>query len=149
LTYVSLDFEHHTLREGLLEAGFDFNRPAFFSWLGVVPYLTLAAFRATLDLVAGLPLGSGITFDFGLSPDEMSPHLRAAAKALASRVAALGEPFVLAFRSEQLENELRSAGFERTEQLDGLDLNQRYFSGRTDDLRLPDEGIGKLASAWV
>jgi O-methyltransferase involved in polyketide biosynthesis len=132
-----------------LEAGFDFNRPAFFSWLGVVPYLTLAAFRATLDLVAGLPLGSGITFDFGLSPDEMSPHLRAAAKALASRVAALGEPFVLAFRSEQLENELRSAGFERTEQLDGLDLNQRYFSGRTDDLRLPDEGIGKLASAWV
>jgi len=149
LTYVPLDFEHHTLREGLSQAGFDFNRPAFFSWLGVVPYLTRAAFRATIDMVAELPPNSGITFDFGLSADEMSPRLQAKAKALAARVGALGEPFILAFRSEQLENELRSAGFQRTEQLDALDLNQRYFSGRTDGLRLPDEGIGKLASAWV
>src|ERR1700761_3259360 len=35
LTFTPLDFEHHTLREGLTEAGFDFRQPAFFAWLGV------------------------------------------------------------------------------------------------------------------
>src|SRR5205814_10462828 len=48
LTFVALDFEHKALAAGLAEAGFDQRRPAFFGWLGVVPYLTLEAFRATL-----------------------------------------------------------------------------------------------------
>jgi methyltransferase (TIGR00027 family) len=45
LTFVPLDFEHKTLADGLAEAGFDANSAACFSWLGVVPYLTLEAFR--------------------------------------------------------------------------------------------------------
>jgi methyltransferase (TIGR00027 family) len=49
LTFVPLDLERQTLVDGLVEAGFDRRRPAFFGWLGVVPYLTLEAFRATLD----------------------------------------------------------------------------------------------------
>ena len=40
LTFVPLDFEHHTLAEGLRDAGFDTREPAFFGWLGVIPYLT-------------------------------------------------------------------------------------------------------------
>ena len=73
LTFVPLDFEHHTLAESLAEAGLDAQRPAFFSWLGVVPYLTLSAFRATLDLIASLPAGSGVTFDYSLTAEELSP----------------------------------------------------------------------------
>ena len=164
LTFVPLDFEQHTLREGLTEAGFDFNRPAFFAWLGVVPYLTLKAFRATLDLIAAMPSGSGVTFDYALSDEDLSPRKRLMRAALAERVAAAGEPFRLFFRSEQMDNELKSAGlesarsdrarfdrasFDRIEQLDSEDLNARYFAGRADDLALPEEGIGKLASAWV
>lgn len=149
LTYVPLDFEHQTLAAGLAEAGFDATRPAFFSWLGVVPYLTLPAFRATLDLVASMPSGSGLVFDFSLSDEELSPRLQAARKSLAARVAAAGEPFQLFFRSEQMDNELRSAGFERIEQFDSQDLNARYFANRTDGLCLPPEGLGKLALAWV
>src|SRR5271157_3517156 len=51
LTFVPLDFEHKTLGEGLGEAGFDGGSPAFFGWLGVVPYLTLDGFRATLEAI--------------------------------------------------------------------------------------------------
>src|SRR5271157_5907593 len=47
LTFVPLDFEHMTLAEGLASAGFDATQPAFFGWLGVVPYLSLPAFRST------------------------------------------------------------------------------------------------------
>jgi methyltransferase (TIGR00027 family) len=57
LTFVPLDFEHKALAEGLAEAGFDAGAPSFFSWLGVVPYLTLEAFRATLVVVGQLPAG--------------------------------------------------------------------------------------------
>jgi len=149
LTFVPLDFEHQTLGEGLAAAAFDAQRPAFFSWLGVVPYLTLSAFRATIDLIAAMPSGSGITFDYALAEQELSPRLQVARKALAARVAAAGEPFRLFFGSEQMENELKSAGFQRIEQLDSVDLNHRYFTNRTDGLALPEEGLGKLATAWV
>jgi len=149
LTFIPLDFEHQTLASALDEAGLDKARPAFFSWLGVIPYLTLSAFRSTLDLIAAMPAGSGVAFDYSLVYEELSPRLIPAAKALAARVAAAGEPFQLFFRSEQMENELHSAGFGRIEQMDSMDLNACYFAGRMDGLALPEEGLGKLASAWV
>jgi methyltransferase (TIGR00027 family) len=149
LTFVPLDFEHHTLQQGLAEAGFDAIRPAFFCWLGVVPYLTLRAFRTTIDLIASLPSGSGVTFDYALSAEDLSPARQRVRQALADRVAAVGEPFRLFFRSEQLENELKTAGFQRIEQIDSEETNARYFANRTDGLALPEEGLGKLATAWV
>ena len=39
VTYVAVDFERDALGERLAAAGFDGARPAFFLWLGVVPYL--------------------------------------------------------------------------------------------------------------
>jgi methyltransferase (TIGR00027 family) len=149
LTFVPLDFEHQTLAAGLAQAGFDPSLPAFFTWLGVVPYLTLAAFRSTNDLVAAMPPGSGIVFDNAVTVDELSPRLRAVQKALAARVAAAGEPFQLFFATARMQNELQSAGFARIEQIDSSDLNARYFSNREDGLALPEEGLGRMASAWV
>jgi methyltransferase (TIGR00027 family) len=149
LTFVPLDFEHKTLSAGLAEAGFDTSQPAFFGWLGVVPYLTLPAFRSTIDAIASLPAGSGVSFDYALSDEELSPARQHARQVLADRVALAGEPFRLFFRSDRLENELKSAGFQRIEQSDSLELNQLYFSNRTDGLALPEEGLGKLATAWV
>ena len=57
LVFVPLDFELKTLAEGLSDAGFDAARPAFFGWLGVVPYLTLEAFRATIGTIADMTYG--------------------------------------------------------------------------------------------
>lgn len=65
--YIALDFEHKALEDGLREGGLDFTRPAFFGWLGVAPYLTLDAFRATLETIARMPAGSGVCFDFALA----------------------------------------------------------------------------------
>jgi methyltransferase (TIGR00027 family) len=149
LTFVPLDFERQTLHQGLAQSGYDPTRPAFFGWLGVVPYLTLTAFRATIDFVARLPEGSGIAFDYALDDADLSPRLRLARLAIAARVALVGEPFRLYFRSAQLDNELQSAGFQRIEQLDSLDINLRYCQNRADGLCLPEEGLGKLAAAWV
>src|SRR5262249_61484188 len=43
LHFVPVDFERDDLGQTLVGAGFQQNAPAFFTWLGVVPYLTLDA----------------------------------------------------------------------------------------------------------
>jgi methyltransferase (TIGR00027 family) len=149
LTFVPLDFEHRALGEGLRDAGFDGDKAAFFGWLGVVPYLTLDAFRATLGVVAGLPAGTGVGFDYALEPKTLGPAGRMAFKALAGRVAAAGEPFQLFFTPETMAQELAWAGFRRVEQLDSDDLNELYFKDRADGLKLSSVKLGMLAAAWV
>lgn len=149
LTFVSLDFEHKALAAGLAEAGFDAGRAAFFGWLGVVPYLTREAFRATLGDIARLPAGTGVGFDYGLSAEALGPLRRLALKALSERVASAGEPFRLLLTPEELERELRQIGFERIEQWDCGQLNALYFSERSDGLKLSEPGLGMLVTAWV
>jgi methyltransferase (TIGR00027 family) len=149
LTYVPLDFEHKTLTEGLSDAGFDSTRPAFFGWLGVVPYLTLEAFRATIAAIAQHPAGTGVCFDYAVSPAKLGFLQRKAFDALAERVAAAGEPFRLFFAREELEQQLRSAGFHLIKQSSADELNALYFADRSDGLKLPSPGLGMLATAWV
>jgi len=149
LTFVPLDFEHHTLAAGLAEAGFNVDRAAFFGWLGVVPYLTLPAFRASVETIGRLPAGSGVCFDYALSPDTLTPERRAVFDALAERVARAGEPFRTFFSTQGLEAELRQAGFHRVEQVDTDQLNHLYFRDRADGLKLSTESLGMIATAWV
>jgi methyltransferase (TIGR00027 family) len=149
LTFVPLDFEHKTLAEGLAEAGFDSSVPAFFGWLGVVPYLTLDAFRSTLATIGRLPAGTAVSFDYAFSPDTLSPKRRLVFDTLAKRVEAAGEPFRLFFAPADMENELRRAGFKRLEQVNPERLNELYFNDRADGLKLSPVRIGMLATAWV
>jgi methyltransferase (TIGR00027 family) len=60
LTYVPVDFERDSLSQQLHSAGFDSKAPAFFAWLGVVPYLNLEAFRSTINFIAAQRPGSGL-----------------------------------------------------------------------------------------
>jgi methyltransferase (TIGR00027 family) len=147
--YVPLDFEHKTLAEGLREGGLDFSRPAFFGWLGVVPYLTLEAFRSTLETMAQFPKGTGVAFDFALSPETMGWRQRLVFETLSARVARAGEPFRLFFTPESLEAELRRAGFARIDIRNAEQLNRIYFEGRADGMRLPRMELGRMATAWV
>jgi methyltransferase (TIGR00027 family) len=149
MTFVPLDFEHMTLSEGLAGAGFDAREPAFFGWLGVVPYLTLEAFRSTLGTIAQLPAGSAVSFDYALTRETLSPQGRTAFDKLTRRVAAAGEPFRLLFTPETLELELRRTGFQRFEQRNFDQLNELYFKDRADGLKLSAVGLDVLATAWV
>jgi hypothetical protein len=45
LAFTPVDFEHQTVTHGLAGAGFEFDRPALFTWIGVTMYLTLDASR--------------------------------------------------------------------------------------------------------
>lgn len=145
LTFAPVDFENQMLSARLAAAGFDFDAPAFFGWLGVVPYLTLEAFRATLAFIAGRPAGSGVTLDYG-QPREALPLLeRMAHDALAKRVQLAGEPVRLFFTPAQMAVEM--AGFQKIEDLGGAEIDARYFQGRSDRLGLKG-AAGRLLCAW-
>jgi methyltransferase (TIGR00027 family) len=143
--HVPVDFETQGLATQFAAANFSFDKPAFFAWLGVVPYLTLEAFRATLSLIAAMPPSSGVTFDYGL-PRESLPFLeRLAHDSLASRVAQAGEPFQLFFTPGQVRAELTA--FSRIEDLATPDITARFFAGRTDGLALKGSAA-HLLTAW-
>jgi methyltransferase (TIGR00027 family) len=148
LRFVPVDFERQTLAAGLKEGGFDSGSPAFFSWLGVTPYLTRESCMATLRFIAQLPRGSGVAFDFAVDPKLLNLRQRLALYVISRRVAAAGEPFQLFFRPTELAEELRNLGFQRTEILGTEEINARYFNGREDGLRVRG-GLGQLMGAWV
>jgi methyltransferase (TIGR00027 family) len=148
MTFVPIDFEKQTLEAGLEHSGLDLNSAAFFSWLGVTPYLTREACMTTLGFIAGMPPGSGVVFDFAVDPALLNTGQRQALAALSRRVAAAGEPFQLFFDPKKLQDELESLGFHRTEFLQGKQINARYFKDRTDGL-LVRGGLGHLMAAWV
>ncbi len=148
LTFVPVDFERQSLADGLQQCGFKTNTAAFFSWLGVTPYLTHAACMTTLSFIARMPAGSGVVFDFAIDRKLLNVGQRIALAALSRRVAAAGEPFQLFFDPAKLQYELKDLGFHRTEFLQREELNERYFKGRSDELRVRG-GLGHLMAAWV
>ncbi len=146
LTYTHVDFEHETLPEQLLASGFNPQTPTFFGWLGVVPYLTLPAFRATLSFIAAQPAGSGIVLDYG-QPRSVLPFFEQLAHdSLASRVQQAGEPFQLFFIPTEIAAELKA--FRDIEDIGSPEINPRYFANRTDNLKVLGSA-GRLLSAWL
>jgi methyltransferase (TIGR00027 family) len=147
LTFVPVDLESDSLAARLAEAGFRAAEPAFFSWLGVSMYLTRAAVFGTLAWVARLPPGSGIVFDYAVPPATLGLVRRVLVRAVMRRVAAAGEPWKSFFDPPALARELRALGLRQLEDLGPAELNGRFFSDRTDGLRVA--GIGRVMSARV
>jgi len=146
LVYVPTDFEQHSLSQQLHAAGFAETAPSFFAWLGVVPYITLAAFRATIRYIAAQPHGSAVVFDYGQPRAVLPPHEQLAHDSLASRVQLAGEAFQLFFTPSEAAAEL--AAFSEIEDLGSPEINARYFDYRNDELRLLGSA-SHLVSAWV
>jgi methyltransferase (TIGR00027 family) len=146
LTYAPVDFERQSLCEQLLAAGFDQAVPTFFAWLGVVPYLTLEAFRSTIAFVVSQPAGSGVVLDYG-QPRSALPFLeKLAHDSLAARVKLAGEPFQLFFTPPEIAAELTA--FRNIEDIGSSEINARYFANRTDSLKLLGSAV-RLLSAWL
>lgn len=146
LVYIPTDFERQSLPNQLHAAGFDPAAPTFFAWLGVVPYLTLASFRATIRFILAQPAGSGVVFDYGQPRAALSANEQLAHDSLASRVKLAGEAFQLFFTPAEAAAEL--AAFRSVEDLGSPEINARYFAGRHDRLKVLGEAV-RLVSAWV
>ena len=127
LTYVAVDFEREPLAEALAAAGFAASKRSFFSWLGVVPYLTEAAVFSTLDTIAHLKGGGEVVFDYVNPAMSIAPAGRAAHQALAERVAAAGESLQSYFDTAPLCAKLSAAGFRHVDDIGPERIAARFF----------------------
>jgi methyltransferase (TIGR00027 family) len=137
LRWVPIDFEQQTLATGLRKAGFDASEPAFFSWLGVIQYLTLPAIDATLRVVAALPSPSTIVLSFMLPDIDPQSEEAAIARQVADDAARAGEHWLTRISPQDLAFRLTELGFRKVTHLRPEEANALYFAGRRDGLRAP------------
>jgi methyltransferase (TIGR00027 family) len=130
LTFAPLDFEREALGAGLEAAGFDPAAKTFFTWLGVVPYLSEEAVLATLGFIARLSGGASVVFDYGDPPETLSEEARAIHDARAARVEAAGESWVTYFEADSLRAKLMGLGFTQVEDLGPASIAAQYFPNR-------------------
>jgi methyltransferase (TIGR00027 family) len=126
LIFAPVDFEREGLADGLISAGFRLDRPAFFQWLGVVPYLTRDAVSVTLDFIAGVPEAE-VVFDYAEPLENYPVGRRENVTAVAESAAARGEPWLSLFDPKELSEMLRSKGFGAVEDLGLAELADRFY----------------------
>jgi methyltransferase (TIGR00027 family) len=126
LTFAPVDFERQSLAEGLAAAGFQADRPAFFQWFGVVPYLSRDAVGVTLDFIAGVP-GSAVVFDYAEPFANYPAERRENVMAVAAGAAARGEPWLSLFDPAEVSDMLRGKGFGVVEDLGLAEFTERFY----------------------
>ena len=123
--FVSIDFEREDLGEKLAAAGFQQSSPAFFSWLGVVPYLTPDAIGHTLSYIASIQ-HSEVVFDYLEPPEGFSEELRQLEKDRTEQLKRISERSVSRFDPAGMAAILGSRGFSRIEDINFQEIRSRF-----------------------
>ena len=134
LSFASGDLVGDAWIHSLRETVFTTNQPAFFAMLGVAIFMPAEALKQILKLVASLPSGSGIVFDYGVPESSLDKDQRAVREAAARNAGAIGEPFLTFLDPLELEADLRKIGFAHIDDCGFAAVNRRYFQGRNDQL---------------
>jgi methyltransferase (TIGR00027 family) len=140
LRLVPVDFEAGwSWWERLAASGFDAGQPAVVASTGVSMYLTKEAVAATLRQVAALAPGSTLAMTFLLPIELTAPEVRPGLQLAEKGARASGTPFLSFFTPPEMLALAREAGFREVQHVPAATLAQRYFAGRTDGLRPPDD----------
>jgi O-methyltransferase involved in polyketide biosynthesis len=147
--FAPVDFEVESLKDGLDAAGFEWNQPTLFSWLGVIPYLTISAVESTLRTISRCWSGTEVVFEYGLAEpfmDDLGREFVAGFSPLATRV---GEPLQKGggWSPTEAEEIVNRCGLEVVDHPSREDLIDRYFGGRSD--RLQPWTASRLMAATV
>ncbi len=135
--FAPVDFEVESLVEGLDAAGFEWEEPTLFSWLGVVPYLTVDAVEATLRTITRCRPGSEVVFEYGLARPFMDDLGREFVAGFSRVAAYVGEPLRTGggWSPAEAEQVVGRCGLRVVDHPSRDDLVARYFGDRSDGLR--------------
>jgi methyltransferase (TIGR00027 family) len=125
LNLVPVDFEQDDMGEKLVASGFQQNSPAFFTWLGVVPYLTEDAIGRTLDYMSSIQ-NSEVVFDYMEPPEASSEELRKIETERTEQLKKMDERSLSRFKPAGMAAMLRSHGFCAIEDLDFQQIASRF-----------------------
>jgi methyltransferase (TIGR00027 family) len=128
LIFVPVDFERDDMGDALVAAGFQENSPGFFTWLGVVPYLTEDAIGRMLDYISSIQ-NSEVVFDYIEPPAASSQEVRQLDTERTEGLKKLDERSVSRFEPAGVAAILRSHGFTAVEDLDFQEIASRFGRG--------------------
>ena len=153
IIYVSIDFNKQSIKEQLLDAGFDKSKSTIYTLEGVSQYIPKEALSSTLKELATLNANSNskifisyvnkllledskACFGMGYSRPEK------AIKFIINGAKKVGEPWISFYSAEEIQNLLSENGFIVIENQTLADLNSKYFApvGRL----IPEDFIFKL-----
>jgi methyltransferase (TIGR00027 family) len=147
LRLVPVDFEAgDAWWERLVASGFDSGKPAVVASTGVSMYLTQEAILATLRQVAALAPGTTLAMSFLLPIELADPEVRPGIERAIAGARAAGTPFISFFTPAEMLALAREAGFEKVEHVSAAALAERYFAGRSDGLRPPNNSEEMLVA---
>lgn len=147
LRFVPVDFEAGAdWWAQLVTAGFNPGQPAFVVSTGVSMYLTREAIMASMRQLATLAPGSVFAMSFMLPIELLDADVRPGVERAAAGARASGTPFISFFEPDEMLALTRAAGFHDVRHVSAAALAERYFAGRSDGLRPPDNseelGVG-------
>jgi methyltransferase (TIGR00027 family) len=128
LVFVPVDFERDSVSEKLAAAGFEPDSPAFFTWLGVVPYLTREAAGNTLDYLASLP-NAEVVFDYMEPPEASSEEVKQVEAERTEQLRKIDERSDSRFEPAAMQELLRSRGFRSIDDIGFAEIASRFGAG--------------------
>lgn len=134
LHFVPVDFEISSWWAELLKAGFEPDKPAVVACTGVTLYLTREAIVSTLRQLAGLASGSTTAITLYLPVELLEGEDKTLMEMSMKGASASGTPMISFFTPEEMLGLAREAGFKAARTFSTKDMEQLYFTGRTDDL---------------
>ncbi len=139
LRLVPVDFEAgDDWWERLANFGFDATQPAVVASTGVSMYLTKDAIAATLRQVAALAPGSTLAMSFLMPLEYADSEVRPGLQRAVDGARASGTPFISFFMPAEMLALAHEAGFRDARHVSAATLAERYFAGRSDGLRPPN-----------
>jgi methyltransferase (TIGR00027 family) len=148
LRFVPVDFEAcEAWWQELAAAGFEASQRAVVASTGVSMYLTKEAIAATLRQVAVLVSGSTLAMTFLLPLELTDPQVRPALQQAEKGARESRTPFISFFTPTEMLALAREAGFREVQHISVASLATRYFAGRTDGLRPPDNSEELLVAS--
>ncbi len=128
ITFVPVDFASDDLADALLGAGFDAQRAALVSWLGVTMYLPQRVTVATLrQLRRILAAGSSVIFDAYPRREDTAAEDRALFAAARWITGRQGEPMLGAFDARAFALAIEGCGWRIADQMKGDAMRARWF----------------------
>ncbi len=130
--FAPVDFERETLDAVLASVGFDASASTLFSWLAVMPYLTVDAIETTLRGIARTAPGSQVALSYGVAEQYLDDVGRQFISLLRRVAAQRGEPIRMLLSPTDAEALLSRCGLSVIDHLDRDALRERYLAGRND-----------------
>ena len=153
VTYVDIDFNHQSLKEKLINVGFDQNKSTIYTLEGVSQYISREVLDTTLKEVADLNPNSNSKIFISYVNKLLKEDSKAcfgkgyskpekAVSFITNSAAKMGEPWISFYSAKEVESILYQNNFTLIENKTLDDLNSKYFTpvGRT----IPENHILKL-----